>query len=115
MLANPRMGLSSHLEGVMNGMLLMVLGLIWPKLSLSVKALKAAYLLTMYGSFANFAAVLIGAITGAGEMMPMAGGKEGTPIQEILISFLLISLSLAMVAVCVLLLVGLYPKSKSIK
>jgi (hydroxyamino)benzene mutase len=114
MLANPRMGLSTHLEGVMNGILLMVLGLIWPKLSLRAKALKSAYFLSLYGSFANFAAVLIAAITGAGKMMPIAGGKEGAPVQEILISFLLISLSLAMVAVCILLMVGLYPKSKSI-
>jgi len=30
-LANPRMGLSSHLEGVMNGTFLVVLGLIWPR------------------------------------------------------------------------------------
>jgi hypothetical protein len=33
-LANPRMGLASHLEGVMNGMLLVLLGLIWPRLTL---------------------------------------------------------------------------------
>jgi (hydroxyamino)benzene mutase len=30
-LANPRMGLSSHLEGLMNGMFLVLLGLIWQR------------------------------------------------------------------------------------
>lgn len=115
MLTNPRMGLSTHLEGVMNGILLMVLGLIWRRLSLSAKALRVTYILTLYGSFANFAAVLMAAITGAGKMMPMAGGKEGTIVQEIIISFLLISLSLAMVGVCVLLMVGLYPKAKRLQ
>ena len=33
-LANPRMGLTSHLEGLMNGMFLS-LGLLWPRLALS--------------------------------------------------------------------------------
>lgn len=33
---NPRMGLASHLEAVMNGMFLILLGLLWHKLRLSV-------------------------------------------------------------------------------
>ena len=34
LMANPRVGLSSHLEGVMNGLLLVALGVIWPRLTL---------------------------------------------------------------------------------
>ena len=30
--ANPKMGLSSHVEGVMGGMMLIILGFVWPKL-----------------------------------------------------------------------------------
>lgn len=41
-------------------------------------------------------------------MMPIAGGKVGTPVVEGLISFLLISLALAMVVVCSIVLTGLY-------
>ena len=35
---NPRMGLSAHLEGLMNGIYLGVLGLAWHRFSLSARA-----------------------------------------------------------------------------
>ena len=112
LMANPRMGLTAHLEGVMNGMFLVVLGLIWNKISLKESWLSTAFWLTIYGSFANFVAVTIAAITGAGKMMPIAGGKEGTSLQEGIISFLLVSLALAMIAVCCMVLTGLYKNIK---
>lgn len=110
---NPRMGLSAHLEGIMNGMFLVVLGLIWSKLTLSARMLSATYWLTVYGSFANLAAVTLAAITGAGRMMPIAGGQEGPFWIETTISFLLISLALAMIGAVSLVLVGLYRRSFS--
>lgn len=111
-MANPRMGLSAHLEGTLNGMFLVLLGLIWGKLHLKENWLRSTFWLAIYASFANFAAVTMGAITGAGKMMPIAGGKEGTPIIEGLISFLLISLALAMILVCSIILIGLYRHMK---
>ena len=89
-------------------MLFRSLGLIWSKILLKDKWLKTAFWLTIYGSFANFVAVTIAAITGAGKMMPIAGGKEGVSVVEGLISFLLISLALAMVLVCSIVLTGLF-------
>jgi hydroxylaminobenzene mutase len=103
---NPRMGLSAHLEGIMNGIFVVILGLIWNKLVLNYKWLTFAFWLAIYGSFANFVAVSVAAMTGAGKMMPIAGGKEGTSVVEGLISFLLISLALAMVFVCLIVLTG---------
>ena len=41
-LALPRMGLSSHLQGVMNGTFLVVVGLIWPHLRLHALLLRAS-------------------------------------------------------------------------
>jgi len=112
LMANSRMGLTAHLEGVMNGMFLVILGLIWHRIVINDKWLSYTFWLTLYGSFANFVAVSIAAMTGAGKMMPIAGGKEGTPIVEGLISFLLISLALAMIFVCVVVLTGLYRNIK---
>ena len=112
MMTNPRMGLSAHLEGIMNGMFIVILGLIWNKLVLTDKWITAAFWLTLFGSFANLVAVSIAAITGAGKMMPIANGKEGTFVIEGLISFLLISLSLAMIFVCLIVLIGLYRYKK---
>jgi (hydroxyamino)benzene mutase len=108
MMTNPRMGLSAHLEGIMNGMFLVVLGLIWNKLVLSDKWLIYSFWLTLYSSFANFIAVSIAAITGAGKMMPIAGGREGVSVVEGLILFLLISLALVLIFVCIVVLIGLF-------
>ena len=72
LMTNPRMGLSAHLEGTLNGIFLVILGLLWNKLLLKDNWLKALFWLTIYGSFANFVAVSVAAITGAGKMMPIA-------------------------------------------
>jgi hydroxylaminobenzene mutase len=112
MMTNPRMGLSAHLEGTLNGMFLVILGLIWNKLLLNDKWQTVAFWLAIYGSFANFVAVAIAAINGAGKLMPIAGGKEGTTVQEGIISFLLISLAMAMIMVCLIVLAGLYKYMK---
>lgn len=111
-MANPRMALSAHLEGVMNGMFLMILGLIWNRLILSKTILNITYRLVVYGTFANLTAVIIAAITGYGKMMPIAGGQEGTAVVEGIISFLLISLALCMIAVCIIVLIGFYKYMK---
>lgn len=111
-MANPRMALSAHLEGLMNGMFLVILGLIWKRLVLSKTLLKITFWLVVYGTFANLIAVTIAAVTGFGKMMPIAGGQEGTIVIEGLISFLLISLALCMLAVCIIVLIGFYKHMK---
>lgn len=108
-MANPRMGLSSHLEGTLNGMLLVLFGVVWTHLHLGEGALKWAYRLAIFGTFANWGTTFLASLWDVGgEMMPIAGGDAlGTIWQEGLIKFGLLSLSLAMVAVCVILLWGL--------
>jgi len=108
-LANPRMGLSSHLEGVMNGLVLVVLGLLWPRLRLSGTASTVALGLALYGTYVNWATTLAAAAWGAGApMMPIAGlGHQGTRLQEGIIAFGLVSLALAMIATCAIVLWGL--------
>lgn len=113
-LANPRMGLSSHIEGVMNGMFLMLLGLIWSRLQLSARWLKVSFWLALYGTFANWLAMLIAALFNAGKTLTVAAmGKEGHPVAEAVIMFLLVTLSLAMVIVCVAVLAGLRRSMKA--
>jgi hydroxylaminobenzene mutase len=106
---NPRMGLSSHLEGVQNGMLLILFGLIWGKLSLSERALRWGYGLALWGTYTNWLTTFLAGMWGAGaEMMPIAGGNFlGLPWQEILIKMGLLSLSIAMIIVSGILLWGL--------
>lgn len=113
-LQNPRMGLSSHLEGTLNGMLLILFGLIFPKLKLSGKFLKWIFILALFGTFTNWFTTLLAAFWGAGsEMMPIAGvGMTGLLWQEIIIKFGLISLSLSMITVCLFLLWGIKSSDK---
>ncbi len=108
MLANPRMGVSSHIEGVLNGMFLIILGLIWDKIILSKKWMKITFWLAIYGTFMNWFGILVAAIFNGGKMLGiMAEGKEGSPIVEGIVGFSLISLSIAMVIISVTILIGL--------
>lgn len=109
----PRMGLSSHLVGMMSGMFLIVLGLMWPRLSLPAWAGTTTFWAALYGSFANWLATILSAMSGAAAMMPIAGqGATSTPLAEAFVATLLISLSLAMILVCALVLWGLRPAAR---
>jgi hydroxylaminobenzene mutase len=98
-LKNPRMGLSSHLEGTLNGMFLVVLGLLWPWVQVTSGWEKAAVALVVYGSYANWLATLLAGWWGAGRgMMPIAGGEHAaSAVKEFVIKFLLITLAVAIV------------------
>lgn len=108
-LKNPRMGLASHLEAVMNGMFLVILGLIWPRLGLSHIWLAITLWLIVYAAFANWVATLLAAAWGGGALMPIAAGtQKAAPRREHVIGFLLVSLALCAIGACVLILLGLF-------
>lgn len=107
-LANPRMGLAAHLEGLMNGTLMIALGAAWGHVKLPAKAQAWCWWLLVYGTVANWLAVLLAAIWGAGgATMPLAAaGMQAAPWQESLVGALLISLSFAIVAAFALVIRG---------
>jgi hydroxylaminobenzene mutase len=82
---NKRMGLSAHLVGVQHGMVLWALGLIVPKLAPATPALHATMLWSLVlGLYGLWLAMLLAAIWGASQALPMAGaghsasrGREG--------------------------------------
>ncbi len=106
---NPRMGLASHMEAHMNGIFLIVLGLLWPYVELSQFWEGIAVGLLVYGAWANWFATLLAGLWGAGgRMMPLAApDRVGSSIKEGLIKVLLISLSLADVVGVVVVLWGI--------
>jgi (hydroxyamino)benzene mutase len=109
LLANPRMGLTSHLEGLMNGMFLVLVGLVWTRLRVSDRTLRIGYWTVLFGAFANWAFTLAAGILGAGgTMMPLAAGEHiGSQVEEALIAAGLLSLSVAMLAALGIVLWGL--------
>ena len=96
-LKNPRMGLASHMEAHMNGLFLIVLGLLWPYVELSQSWELATVSLLVYGTWMNWLATLLAGIWGAGGriMQIAAPDHVGSGLKEGVIKFLLISLSIA--------------------
>jgi hydroxylaminobenzene mutase len=108
-MANPRLGLSAHLEAVMNGTLLIAIGLAWHRLALCAGWKRAAFWLLLYGTIANWLTVQLGAWWGAGRLTTLAaGGMTGADWQEAIVAFGLVSLSAAMIAAVAILVVGFW-------
>jgi hydroxylaminobenzene mutase len=113
-LKNPRMGLSAHLEGVMNGTFLVVAGLVWKDLKLGPRMMKVLLWLLVLGTYVNWLATLLAAMLGTSKMTPIAGsGYEGTPFHESLVSAGLAATGLLMLISLVLLVYGLRGKFNS--
>jgi hydroxylaminobenzene mutase len=105
---NPRMGLASHLEGVMNGTFLVALGAVWMEVRLSPRLKTAAYWTALYGTYANWAATMLAAILGTAALSPVTGaGHGGLPWQESLVTFGFVTVGIVIVACSVLVLWGL--------
>ena len=102
---NPRMALSAHLTGVMNGFFLVLLGLSWERLRLAGRSASLVYGLALYAAYANWIFNLLGSILGTGKMTPLvAGGRVGAPWAEALVNTGVVTLALA-VLVCLVLVV----------
>ena len=107
--AIPRLGLSTHLLGIMQGIFLMVAGLVWPKLKLAKLASRIGSGLAAFGCLAAWTANLCGAMWAiGGSMVPMAsGGAQGTAAQELAIRVVLRSSAVSLILAVVLMLWGL--------
>jgi hydroxylaminobenzene mutase len=99
-LTNPRLGLSSHMEALLNGMLLVILGgVVWDRLKLSDRMATLAFWLFLYAAYANWLFCLLAATLGASEILPIASaGHSVAPWQEIPVR---LGLSLGAVSVLV--------------
>jgi (hydroxyamino)benzene mutase len=85
--AAPTLALSAHKLSALQAVLVLAVGLMWPKLDLGITAARIAFWCLIYSALAILAAYVLGAVWGAGnETMPLAAGlAHGTDNQEILI------------------------------
>jgi hydroxylaminobenzene mutase len=88
---SPRIGLSVHTLSAYEGVLLMVLGLVWPRLTLGPASSRIGCWLLVYSALAILAAYTLAATWGVGiETIRLAGElpdglARGTPFQEAVI------------------------------
>jgi (hydroxyamino)benzene mutase len=105
----PRVALSAHLIGMLQGMFLTIIGLLWSRLSLRPGQSKIAFWLMVYQAVTATLSNLLAAAWGAGHtMIPMAAGAaRGGNTQEIIISIGLRSTALCLILALLLILWGL--------
>ena len=111
--AVPRLGLSTHLLGIMQGTFLLVAGLLWPRLELTRVLSRIGSYLAVYGCVAAWTANLLGAVWGAGSsMLPIAAGQaRGSVFQERVIASALVTSAVSLIAAAVIILWGLRASS----
>jgi hydroxylaminobenzene mutase len=107
--AVPRLALSVHLLGILQGIFFLAIGQVWLRLTLSPTISRVAFWLLIYGGIAALAANLLAAVWGAGNsILPMAAGSaHGTTFQEAVINIGLRSAGATLIAALVLILWGL--------
>ena len=91
-----RLGLAAHTVGITGGLVLIVLGALAGSFVLGARASAVMMWSWVYAAYANWVASLLGAITGASRLTPIAGaGTVGDSRSEAVVSFLLQSLAVA--------------------
>jgi (hydroxyamino)benzene mutase len=109
---NVRMGLSAHLEGLMNGTFLIALGAIWTEVRLPPWAKATAYWAALYSTYGNWLVTTLAAVFGTAANTPIASaGHSGQPWQESLVAAGFLSVAVVIIACSLLLLWGLWPRA----
>lgn len=86
--ASPRIGLSVHTLSALQAVMLLAIGLIWPKLKLSLRSASVAFWCLIYSALAILATYTVAAFWGVGiEMISLMGElphglTQGSPFQE---------------------------------
>ena len=107
--AVPNLGRSVHTLSAFSGVLLLALGLVWPRLSLNTVAAQIAFWFLIYSDLATIVSFLLAAIWGAGNsIMPLAARTaHGTHFQETAIAIVAYSAAPTGIASFALVLWGL--------
>jgi (hydroxyamino)benzene mutase len=94
----PRLGLASHNVGIMSGLVVIALGALANSFALGRRASAVMMWSWVYAAYANWFGSLLGAVTGASRLTPIAGaGTSGDALSEAAVMFFLMSLAIASV------------------
>jgi hydroxylaminobenzene mutase len=102
--AVPRVALSVHLLGIMQGTFLIAIGLLWPKLAFGRGVSRVTFVLAVYGCVGAWVSNLLAATWGAGSaLLPFAAGHaQGSTAQEMAIAIGLRSAAVSLIGASVL-------------
>ncbi len=91
--AVPSLGRSAHTLSLSSGLVLLGIGVVWPRLVLGATATRVAFWFLVYSLLATIVAFLLAAMWGAGNtVLPLAAGPaHGTALQENIIAAVLVS------------------------
>jgi hydroxylaminobenzene mutase len=91
--AVPSLGRSAHTVALSSGLVLLGIGLIWPRLTLGATATRIAFWFLIYSLLVTIVVFLLAAMWGAGNtVLPLAAGaSHGTALQENIITVALVS------------------------
>jgi hydroxylaminobenzene mutase len=96
LVVSPRLALAAHTVGVLGGLVLIALGALARSFALGPRAAAIMMWSWAYAAYANWFACLLGGITGASRLTPIAGaGNSGSWGAEAVVAFLLQSLAVA--------------------
>ena len=87
-LTSPRLAMAAHLEGLLFGIFLILMGgVVWKELRLSERLAAASFWLLLIAAYASWGFCLLAAVFGASQTLAIAGaGYSAAPWQENLAS-----------------------------
>ena len=108
-LTSPRLALAAHVEALLNGIFLVLVGgVVWKQLRLPERVAGAGFWLLLVAAYANWGFCLLAAVFGASQTLAIAGaGYSAAQWQEQLVSAGLGVGALCILVACCLVLYGL--------
>jgi hydroxylaminobenzene mutase len=108
-LTSPRLALAAHMEALLNGIfLILVGGVVWKQLRLPERLAATGFWLLLIAAYANWGFCLLAAVFGASQILAIAGaGYSAAYWQEQLVSAGLGVGAICILAACCLVIYGL--------
>jgi hydroxylaminobenzene mutase len=111
---NPRVAMSAHVEAIMGGMLLLLVGgVVWEHVHFGERAAAVVKYLLFYSAYSNWFFLLLAALWGTSKLLPIAAhGFHGTGTQEMIVTAGFVSSALSIVVAFIALLASMKTKPR---
>ena len=105
---NPRMAIATHMSGILDGLVIVAVSTVWPRLALSTGQARLTKILVVAGFYSNWAISSLAAVWGTTRNTPVAGAGFGAaPWQESFVQGLQVAMALTLLVALGLVVFGL--------